>query len=318
MQRRSILLAGAALTALPAFAQGGKPLRILVGFPPGQATDAVARMLAERLTTSMGQPVIVENKPGQGGSVVIAQLAKSPPDGSVVTLSALAAYSVNPHLYRNVGYDTLKDLDPIGSVADLPLALVVNPSVPAKTVAELIAHVKANPDRLSHPSSGNGTLSHLMMEDFKRRAGIRLLHVPYQGSAKAMTDLVAGNVQVGLDTLAVTLPLVQGGKLRMLAVGTSRRVPTLPDMPTIAESGFPGFEAVAWIGLSAPAGTPADWREKVNREVQAVLKSGDFEQRLAALGSFPRPGSVADFGNLLKSEYARWNTVVQQSGAKVD
>jgi tripartite-type tricarboxylate transporter receptor subunit TctC len=133
-----------------------------------------------------------------------------------------------------------------------------------------------------------------------------------------MTDLVAGNVQVGLDTLAVTLPLVQGGRLRMLAVGTSRRVPTLPDMPTIAESGFPGFEAVAWIGLSAPAGTPADWREKVNREVQAVLKSADFEQRLAALGSFPRPGSVADFGNLLKSEYARWNTVVQQSGAKVD
>ena len=318
MQRRSILFAGAAMGALPALAQGNKPLRILVGFPPGQATDAVARMLAERLTGTLSQPVIVENKPGQGGSVVIAQLAKSPPDGSVVTLSALAAYSVNPHLYRNVGYDTLKDLDPIASVADLPLALVVNPLLPVTSVAELIAYAKARPDKLSHPSSGNGTLSHLMMEDFKRRAGIRMLHVPYQGSAKAMTDLVAGNVQVGLDTLAVTLPLVQGGKLRMLAVGTSRRVPTLPDMPTIAESGFPGFEAVAWIGLTAPAGTPAEWRERVNRDVQAIIRSPEFERKLAVLGSFPRPGSVGDFGNLLKSEYARWNTVVQQTGAKVD
>lgn len=328
-RRRTLIhLAGAAAAGLacgPAAAQSGtaaeptgKTVKILVGFPPGQATDSVARMIAEHFTADFGQPFIVENKPGQGGSVVLGQLARSPADGTTLTLSALAAYSVNPHLYRNVTYETLRDFDPIGTVADLPLTLVVNPSLPVKSVAELIAYAKARPGDLSHPSSGNGTLSHLLMEDFKRRAGIRMLHVPYSGSAKAMTDLVGGQVQVGLDTLTVTQPLVEAGRLRMLAVGTATRLPALPTIPTIAELGYPGFEAVAWIGLSAPAGTPLSWRRKINGSLQKALQTPAFLQKMRAAGASPRPGTVDEFGSLLRTEYVRWGRIVKQSGVQAD
>jgi tripartite-type tricarboxylate transporter receptor subunit TctC len=325
LRRRRFTAAASAAAATFAFGlaqaqtgPAGKTVRILVGFPPGQATDAVARMVAEQLSTALGQPVIVENRPGQGGSVVLGQLARAPNDGTHITLSALAAYTVNPHLYKNVAYDTLKDFAPIGTVADLPLALVVNPNLPVKTVAELVAYAKSNPNQLSHPSSGNGTLSHLLMEDFKRRAGITITHVPYQGSAKAMTDLVAGQVQVGLDTLAVTSPLVEGGKLRMLAVGTRERLPFMPSMPTIAELGYPGFEAVAWIALSAPADTPLAWRQRINEAVQASLKTPEFQQKLRAMGAIPRPASVEEFGEFLRTEHARWGKMVRESGVKVD
>lgn len=320
MDRRKFLAAAAGTAAFPAVrAQGdGKTIRIMVGFPAGQATDTVARMVAEQLGSILKQPVIVENRPGQGGSVVLGVVAKSPPDGTVMTLSALAAYTVNPHLYSSVPYDTLRDLDPVGTVADLPLALVVNPTLPVKTLKELVEYAKARPEKLAHPSSGNGTLSHLLMEDFKRRAGIRMLHIPYQGSGKAMTDLVAGMVQVGLDTVAVAQPLVQAGRLRMLAVGTAKRMPALPQVPTIAELGYPGFEAVAWVGLTAPAGTPVAWRERVNGELQRVLKSSDFQQKLVTLGALPRPGTVEDFGTLLRTEYVRWGRIVRASGVRID
>src|SRR4051794_9080576 len=184
----AVIVAALLIATLPtAHAQSAATTRILVGFPPGQATDIVARILAERLTNATGRPVIVENKPGQGGSIVLAALAKSPADGSVLSLSALAAYVVNPHLYRSVGYDTLKDLEPVGMVADLPMVLVVNPAVPVHNLAELVAYAKAHPGKLTHGSSGNGTLSHLLMEDFKQRAGIDIVHVPYQGSPRAMS-----------------------------------------------------------------------------------------------------------------------------------
>lgn len=315
-----LAVAAFALPVLPAQAQmgAGKPVRILVGFPAGQATDIVARLVADKLSDSLKQPVIVENHPGQGGSIAIAMVAKSPPDGTVMTMSALAGYSVNPHLYKNVGYETLRDLAPVASVADLPLALVVNPELPVHSVAELVAYAKAHPGQLSHCSSGNGTLSHLLMEDFKRRAQISIVHVPYAGSPRAMTDLVAGRVQVGLDTLTVTMPFVKAGKLRILAVGTAQRLASMPDVPTIAELGYPGFEAVAWIGLTAPAGTPLAWRERVNADVQAMLKAPDFQQRLEKLGAYPRSGSVADFDAFLKSEQSRWAAIVKQSGVTVD
>ena len=320
-QRRHVLMALALSAASPwAAAQSADPrtVRLVVGFPPGQATDAVARLLAERLQKALAQPVLVENKPGQGGSLALGLVAKSAPDGMTITLSALAGYSVNPHLYRNVPYDTLKDFAPIAAVADLPLALVVTPSLPVKSMAELLELARTQPDKLSHPSSGNGTLSHLMMEDLKRRANVKIVHVPYQGSARAMTDLAGSTVQVGLDTLGATMPLVQGGKLRLLAVGTTKRLASMPEVPTIAELGFPGFEAVAWVGLAAPAGTPLPIREKLHAEVQAALKDPDFVARLAALYAYPRPGTVDDFGRLLKSEYARWGQVVQQVGVKVE
>jgi tripartite-type tricarboxylate transporter receptor subunit TctC len=321
--RRAVVRAGLALGAAAAWpraatAQAGKMTRVLVGFPPGQATDQVARMVAERLTTALGHPVIVENRPGQGGSIVLAQLARAPADGGTISLSALAAYSVNPYLYRTVSYDSVRDFDPIVLVADLPTALVVHPSVPAKTLGELVAHAKANPARLAHSSSGNGTLSHLLMEDLKQRAGVEMLHVPYPGSPPAMVDLIAGTVQVGLDTVTVTQPHVRSGKLRMLAVGSGQRLPAFPDVPTIAESGFPGFEAVAWIGLTAPRGTPRDWRERVNAEVAKALGDAEFVEKMRAIGAVPRGGSVDAFGAHLAAEQQRWKAIVERSGIRIE
>ena len=311
------LLAALAIAPAGALAQG-KTTRILVGFPPGQATDIVARLVAERLTTALGHPVIVENRPGQGGSVVLGQLAKSPADGSVLTLSALAGYLVNPWLYGNVQYDTLKDFDPVCMVADLPMVLAVNPSLPVKSLKELIDYAKANPGTLMQSSSGSGTLSHLLMEDFKQRAGIRMVHVPYQGSPRAMVDLIAGNVQVGLDTVTVIQPYVKSGKLRLIAAGTSKRLAAFPDLPTIAESGFPGFEAVAWVALAAPAGTPKEIRERIAAETTKAIRSPEFSEKLAAIGAVPRPTTPDEFGAFLKAEAPRWKEIVAKSGAKAD
>jgi tripartite-type tricarboxylate transporter receptor subunit TctC len=316
---RNRILCAIFLLSMAAAAQGqGKTTRILVGFPPGQATDIVARMVADRLTVALGHPVIVENKPGQGGSVALAQLAKAPADGSVLTLSALAGYLVNPYLYGNVQYETLKDFDPVGMVADLPMVLVVHPSVPVKSLRELIDYAKANPDKLTHSSSGSGTLSHLLMEDFKQRAGIKIIHVPYQGSPRAMVDLIGGNVQVGLDTVTVIQPYLKSGRLRLIAAGTLKRLPAFPDTPTIAESGFPGFEAVAWVALAAPAGTPREIRERISAETMKAVRSADFAERLAAIGAVPRPGTPDEFGAFLRAESPRWRDIVARSGAKAD
>jgi tripartite-type tricarboxylate transporter receptor subunit TctC len=268
-------------------AQPGAVTRILVGFPPGQATDQVARLIAERLASVLGSPFIVENRPGQGGSLALAQLARAPADGSVLTLSALAGYSVNPYLYKAVQYDSVRDFAPIGLVADLPLALAVHPSVPANTLAELVAHARTNPEKLAHCSSGNGTLSHLLMEDLKQRAGIRILHVPYQGSPKAMVDLIAGNVQVGLDTVTVVQPHVKAGRLRMIAVSTLDRLSFFPDAPTIAEQGFPGLEASAWLAVLLPAQTPADKVERLSDAVVKVVGLPEIQKKFLAVGAIP-------------------------------
>jgi tripartite-type tricarboxylate transporter receptor subunit TctC len=313
-------LAAALLLAVPApaNAQPSKTTRVLVGFPAGQTTDIVARVVAERLTQSLGHPVIVENRPGQGGSLALGLLAKSPPDGSVMTISALAAYVANPHLYKSVAYDTLKDFDPVALILDIPLVLVTHPSVPAANVAELVAHVKANPGKLSHSSSGNGTISHLAMEDFKRRAGLNILHVPYQGSGKAMLDLMAGNVQVAMDALAVTQMHIQAGKMKLLAVGTSKRMAAYADTPTVAELGYPGFEAVAWVGAALPAGSPRELRERLSSEIVRIVRSPEFEQRMVALGMVTRPAPAPEFAAFLKSEHERWGRIVRESGARVE
>jgi tripartite-type tricarboxylate transporter receptor subunit TctC len=303
---------------VPAHAQTGKVVKILVGFPPGQATDLVGRILAERLGPALGETVIVENRPGQGGSVALAALAKAPPDGSTMMLSALASLVTNPHLYKNVGYDTLKDFEPIALVADLPLLLVTHPSVPAQTLPELIAYAKANPDKLAHSSSGNGTLSHLAMEDLKRRAGITILHVPYQGSARAMTDLMAGAVTVGMDTIAVTQPHIQAGKMRLIAVGTTNRLPAFANTPTIGEQGFLGFNASAWLGLLYPAGTPKELVDRTGAALGKIVQSPEIGQKYAALGAIPRFAGPAEFRDFLREEYQRWGAIVKASGAKVD
>lgn len=302
----------------PAHAQAQKTLRILVGFPAGQTTDIVARVIAERLGVALGHPVIVENRPGQGGSLALGLLAKSPPDGSVMTISALASYVANPHLYKSIAYNTLKDFDPVALILDIPIVMVVNPSLPVNSVAELVKYAKDNPDKLTHSSSGNGTISHLAMEDFKRRAGIKMVHVPYPGSPKAMLDLMAGNVQVAMDAVAVTQTHIQAGKMRLLAVGSGKRMASYPDTPTIAELGYPGFEAVAWVGAALPAGSPPELRERLSAEIVRIVRTPEFEQRMTSLGMVTRPAGAAEFGAYLKSEYERWGRIVRDSGARVE
>ncbi len=308
------------LLPMVAYAQtsSSEVVRLVVGFPPGQSVDIVGRMLADRLGPVLGKTVILDNRPGQGGSIALNMVAKAPADGNTLTLAALAALVANPHLYKNVHYDTLKSFEPIGLVYDAPLVLVVNPSLPAKSVAELIAYAKAHPGKLSFSSSGNGTVSHLGMIDFERRAGIQMLHIPYPGSAKAMTDLIGGQVHLGMDTVAATLPFIKSGKLRLIAVCTHARMSIFPDTPTVAESGFADYEAVAWIGMLAPVGTPKEIVNKVNQAIVSLESSPQFAERMIAIGAQPRVNTPEEFAAYLRTEYAKWGGLVKISGAKVD
>ncbi len=302
-----------------AHAQSGKVTHLYVGFPPGQATDLIARLLADRLGPALGETVIVENKPGQGGSLLLGQLARMPPDGNSLVLAPLASMVANPHLYRkSIHYDSRKDFEHVAMVADLPLLLVSNPAMPFKSLPEMIAYAKANPDKLTNPSSGNGTLSHLGFEDLKRRAGINILHVPYQGSARAMADLAGGTVQVALDTITVTRPLIQAGRLRLLASAYGTRLPDFADTPTIAEQGFPGYSLSAWLGIVAPAGTPKARVQRLSTELVKIVRLAEITERYGRLGTIPRTMEPAEFHAFVISEYQRWEDIVKASGAKVD
>jgi tripartite-type tricarboxylate transporter receptor subunit TctC len=315
---RRVLVAVIALVLGLSEARSAELSRILVGFPPGQATDLIARLLAERLGPLLGETVIVENRPGQGGSIALASLAQSPADGRTMVLAPLASLVVNPHMYKSVGYDTLKDLAPVALVADLPLLLVVNPALPITTVPELIAYAKANPEKLAHPSSGNGTLSHLGMEVFKQRADISILHVPYRGSVPAMTDLMTGIVGVAMDTVAVTEPFIRAEKLRLIASAYGKRVASFPDTPTLAEQGFPEIDLSAWLGIVVTAATP---KERVDRLAAAfiqIVKTPDIAAKFTSLGAIPRDKGPKEFGEYLATEDARWGAVVQAAGVKIE
>ncbi|MBN8989012.1 MAG: tripartite tricarboxylate transporter substrate binding protein [Rhizobiales bacterium] len=316
--KRIIVAALAMVVAMLPTAQAAEVSRIVVGFPAGQATDIVARLIAERIGPLLGETLIVENRPGQGGSIALAALAKSQPDGRTMVLAPLASLVANPHLYKSVGYDSLKDFAPVALIADLPMLLVVNPSMPVKTVPDLIAYAKANPDKINYSSSGNGTLSHLGMEDFKRRAGIAMLHVPYRGSPPAMTDLMAGVVNAGMDTVTVTQPFIQSGGLRLIASAYSKRVPEFPDTPTMAEQGFPGFGLAAWLGFVVPAGTPPERVAALSEAIVKVVQSDEIGQKFTTLGVMQRTAGPEGFGEFIKSEYSRWGEIVKATGAKVD
>ena len=318
MKRRQFGALALSTLASPARAQNDKVSRLMVGFPPGQATDIVARLLADALKSELGETVIVDNKPGQGGSIVLGQVAHAAPDGATFVLAPLASLVINPYLYKNVTYKSLTSFEPVARVCDLPMVLVVHPSVPARTLPELIAYAKANPDKLSHCSAGNGTLSHVVMEDFKRRAGIRILHVPYQGSPPAMQDLIAGTVQVAMDTVTVTKPHIDSGRVRLIAAGTLQRLPNWPDTPTIAEQGFPGLEAVAWLGVMLPAKTSADRVRQLSDAIVKAMKASETAEKVRAVGALPRPMDAAQFAAFLKGEDARWSQVIAASGIKAD
>lgn len=324
--RRHFLSTAAAAAALgvaaPALAQtpagSDKPIKLVVGFPPGQATDIVARLLAPQISAAFGQPVVVENKPGQGGSLALAQVAKSAPDGQTVAIAATAAMVINAHLYSSVGYDTLKDFVPAGTVAELPMLLVAHSSMPFNTFQELVAYAKKNVGALRFGSSGNGTLSHLAMELLQRETGVKMLHVPYKGSVPAMTDLAGGNLDLALDTYAAVLPHLQAKRIKLIATASNQRLPLTPDTPTIAESGLPGFASSPWLGLLYPKGTSAQIVSRLNVEVVKALADPAVVQRLRAIGAVPRPSSTGDMAVLLEKENQRWGRVVRESGAKVD
>jgi tripartite-type tricarboxylate transporter receptor subunit TctC len=295
-----------------------KPIRIVVPFPPGGATDLLARAVAQRLTEKWGQAVIVDNRPGAGGNIGSELVAKAAPDGYTLEMGTVGTHAINASLYAKMPYDHVKDFVPIVLVAAVPNVLVVNPSLPVKSVQELIAYAKANPGKLNFASSGNGTSIHLSGELFKVMAGVQMTHVPYKGSAPALQDLIAGQVQLMFDNLPPSLPQIKAGKLRALAVTTAKRSPALPDLPTIAESGLPGFESSSWFGLLAPAGTPQPIVAKLNAEVNAWLATPEAKEKLLASGANPAGGSPEDFAKHIAAETAKWQKVVKESGAKID
>ena len=322
LRRTLVALAAATFaTALsPALAQGypAKPIRIVVPFPAGGATDILARAAAQKMTEAWGQPVVVDNRPGAGGNIGSDAVAKAPNDGYTLLMGTVGTHAINASLYAKMPYDHVKDFVPIVLVAGVPNVLVVHPSVPVSSVQELIAYGKANPGKLNFASSGSGTSIHLSGELFKTMTGVQMTHVPYKGSAPAVSDLLGGQVQLMFDNLPVSLPHIKGGKLKALAVTSRARAASLPDVPTLHESGLPGFDASSWFGLLAPAGTPADVITKVNGEVAKWIASAEGRERLAAVGANPAGGTPDDFAKHIAAETTKWAKVVKDSGAKVE
>jgi tripartite-type tricarboxylate transporter receptor subunit TctC len=318
------LVAAFAVTAVavPAHAQAPayptKPIRLVVPFPPGGATDLLARDVGQKLTEAWGQSVVVDNRPGAGGNIGTELVAKAAPDGYTLEMGTVGTHAINASLYAKLPYDHVKDFVPVILVAGVPNVLVVNPSVPANTVAELIAYAKANPGKLNFASSGAGTSIHLSGELFKVMAGVQMTHIPYKGSAPAVQDLIGGQVQLMFDNLPPSLPQIKAGKLRALAVTSAARAPALPDVPTLAESGLPGFEASSWFGVLAPAGTPPAIVAKLNAEIAKWLATPEAKEKLSKQGANAAGGTPEDFAKHIAVETAKWAKVVKESGAKVD
>ncbi|MDH0681332.1 MULTISPECIES: Bug family tripartite tricarboxylate transporter substrate binding protein [Achromobacter] len=295
----------------------GKPVTILVGFPPGTATDTVARMLGERLAQRMGQQFIVENKPGAGGSIAAGLGARAKPDGYTLMIGASAPQAINPHVYPNLNYDARKDFAPIGLITWLPYLFVVSADNPARNLTDFLNTVKAKPGQYTYGTTGVGTTSHLVTSVLLSKAGATMVHVPYKGSSQAQTDIVGGRTYATFDTMVSSLAMVKAGRLKALAVSTPERVPTLPNVPTVAEQGFPGFDMGAWLGLIAPAGIPPAIQEKLAREMNAVLGDAAVRDKLADLGAQVRTTeSPARFGAMMKSEYESWGSVVREFNVK--
>ncbi|XQM38156.1 Extra-cytoplasmic solute receptor [Cupriavidus sp. H19C3] len=309
----------ACTAALPAHAETypSRPIRFVVPFPAAGASDVLSRALAEKLTASLGQSVVIENRPGAGSTIGADFAAKAPPDGYTL-LIITGSLPIAANLYRKLGFDLLKSFTPISLVANVPHVLVVNPSVPAKSVKELIALAKSRPGQLSAASQGNGTLSHLELELLKTTAGIDMAHIPYKGSSNAMTDLLAGNVSVFFDSVASSMPFVKKGQLRALAVVSPTRLPMSPDIPTFAEAGLPGFEARNWFAVVAPAGTPPDIVNLLNAHIAKAVAAPDMVQRMAAQGAIMEASSPEQVTALIKSDLAKWGKVIRDANLHMD
>ncbi len=313
---------GAAGIALAADAQAQayptKPIRMICPFPPGGTTDLVARLVAQKLSEAWGEQVIVDNRGGAGGVIGTEMAARSAPDGYTVLLGSITTHAVNPALYKKISFNPIKDFAPVSLVVSSPQLLAVHPSVPAKSVKELIALAKSKPGQLNYASAGSGTSPHLTFELFRSVAGIDVTHVPYKGTGPAITELVGGQVQMMITGVVALMPHVKSGKLRGVAVTSMKRVSALPNLPTIAESGLPKFDVSSWFGVFLPAGTSRAIVTKMNGEVRKILEIPEVRQRLIDLGADPASNSPEEFATYVKAEMARWGMVVRETGARVD
>ena len=318
--RRFVLLLCAALLAAPAVAQPypSKPIRMILAVPPGGPTDINARIFALKLGESMGQQIVVDNKPGAGGNIGAAEAAKAPADGYTIFYNT-SAIAIAPSLYSHLNYDVLKDYAPVALTATVPLVLVINPALPARSVTELVAYAKANPGKMNFGSSGTGTITHLAGALFATQMGLTMQHIPYKGSAPALVDVAGGQTQMMIDTINTVLPYVKDNRLRALAIAIQRRSAALPEVPTLEEAAkLPGFEMSAWQGIVVPAATPKEIVVRLNADVNKAVQNADLRQRLAAQGAEPLGGSSDHYAAYIKSELGRWGKVVKDSGAKVD
>ncbi len=311
------------LALAPGLAQAdaypSKPIRLVVPYPPGGPLDIMARAIGQKFAETWNQPVVVDNRAGAGGNIGADLVAKSPADGYTLLMGAVATHAINPVLYSKIPYDPIKDFAPVALVAQVPNILVVNPAVPAKSVRELIELARAKPGSLNFASGSTGSTGHLAGELFNTMAGVKMVHIPYKGSAPATTDLLAGQVQLMFDNLASALPNVRAGKLRALAVTTLARSPAVPDLPTVAEAGLPGFDLTTWFGLMVPAGTPAEIVSKLNAETVRALAAKDMRERLEKMGTEPPPNNTPEhFAAFIRNEAAKYAKVVKASGAKVE
>jgi tripartite-type tricarboxylate transporter receptor subunit TctC len=320
--RARLAVAMATLLVLPglALAQAtewpNKPVRIVVPFAPGGGSDFIARYIARRLSDDLKQPFIVENKPGAGGNIGTEQGIKSPPDGYTLTLVA-SSYTVNPSVYK-INFDPVADMTPIVQISQGPLLIVVNPNVPAKTLAELVALARAKPTEIYFASSGSGSIVHAASEYFNLKAGTRMTHVPYKGSGPAMTDTIGGQTQVFFSSASTAMPQINAGKLRVLAVTTSKRIPALPNVPTVMEAGVAGYDVTLWHGLIGPKGMPPEIVNKINATVVKALKLKETEDQLQNDGVAPAGGTPQQFGTTIKNEIEMWKKVVADAGIKAD
>ena len=295
-----------------------KAIRMVVPFTPGGSTDILARAIGQKLTEAWGQAVVIDNVPGAGGSIGADKVAKATPDGYTLLMGHIGTLAVNPSLYPNLPYDPIKNFAPVAWVARVPNVLVVHPSVPAKNVKELVAFAKAKPGQLNYGSGGNGSAANLATEYFKIQTNTSLLHIPYRGTAPAISDLLGGQIQILFTGAPAVIGQIKGGQLRALAVSSPERMDALPDVPTVAEAGYKGFEADQWYGVVAPAGTPPDIIAKLNRQINQALQTAELKSRLNTEGAIATPDTPAEFGKLIAREIARWKPVISGGRVKAD
>jgi tripartite-type tricarboxylate transporter receptor subunit TctC len=295
-----------------------KPIRIVVGFPPGGGVDIVARQIGAEMQKTLGQPIVIENRPGAGGSIGAEFVAKSAADGYTLLMGNTGSLTINPSLYPKLGYDTQRDFAPVGLISTSPLVVAVNPSLPAKSLGEFLALAKKRPGETNFGTGGNGSIAHLTVELLKARTNVDMTHVPYKGGTPAVTDVVAGQLQMVVEGVPLVAPFVQQKKLRALVVTSAKRSPALPDVPTVVEAGFPDLVSTAWYGIVAPAGTPPAIVARLNQSIGTALGNPGFRENLNRQGSEAAGGTPGQFGDFLKQELARWSKAVKVSGAKIE